>query len=130
MTLSIRIFLFLAAATLVGIGATIAFVPHVIYADGGMPDNLMAVSDIRSAGSLLLTLGVCVFAAGLRLIPVRFALIVSAITFLSYGMGRVLSVGLDGFSGSSIFAIAGLEWALGIAALGALFVLRSNRSET
>lgn len=131
MILPIRIILFLAAATLVGIGGMIAFMPHVVYgaANGGLPDDILLRSDIRSAGSLLLAFGICVFAAGLRMIPVRFALLVSAIAFLSYGMGRLLSLGLDGMPGPSIYVIAGLEWTLGLAALAGLFLLRPERPE-
>lgn len=132
MTLPIRIFLFFAAMVLVGIGTTLAFAPHLIYSgiEGGMPASVMLISDIRSAGVLLLTLGVCVFAAGLRMVPTRFALVVLAIAALSYGIGRFVSFALDGVPGPSIYFIAGIEWALGILALGALFSLRTSGSKT
>lgn len=128
MTIPTRILLFLAAITLIGVGGMIALAPELMYAGPGMamPDNIVLTSDIRASGTFLLTCGMTVLAAAAGLIARRFALIISAIAFLSYGMGRVLSLGLDGMPDAKILTAAGIEWALGLAALAVLWSTRTR----
>ena len=128
MSFPTRLVLFLAALTMIGIGATIALAPHVLYSqpDGSMPGDIVLASDLRSSGSFLLVCGLIVLSAGFGLIARRAALSLAAIAFLSYGLGRVLSFVMDGIPNATILTAAGVEWVLGLATLATLWVTRPS----
>ena len=82
-----------------------------------MAADVVLSSDVRSGGALLLLCAGFLAYAALRSIHVRPALHLTALTYLGYGLGRLVSLVLDGHMNTMLVAITALEWGMGIAAL-------------
>lgn len=123
MPLLVKPYLFLSAAVLLLVGALLSFAPEVLYASSGqdLPAAVMIRSDLRAGGMLLLLSGLFVGAATLNLRSARPALQLSALVYLGYGLGRIASLAFDGTPDTTLMAVTGVEWLLGLAAVALLW---------
>jgi len=100
------------------IGLAILLVPATMFAGNAIVLNAGAdlFSEARAPGALLITLGgfilLTVFRPKLR----SAGLSVSAAVYLSYGMGRLLSLYVDGHPGDALIQAMAIELCLGAAA--------------
>ncbi|MBT8154856.1 DUF4345 domain-containing protein [Epibacterium ulvae] len=119
-----NIFLIVSAAVLVAVGSALSFAPDVLYhgSGAGLPDMTLLRSDLRSGGALLLLIGLYAFWSALFAQELRPALGLSALTYLGYGLGRLVSIGFDGPATGTLLTIIVLEWILGLIAL--VFAMR------
>ncbi|MYM57014.1 DUF4345 domain-containing protein [Thalassovita mangrovi] len=119
MTKFIKPFLFLSSTVLLLVGLMLSFAPDVMYASSGhsLPDMTLLRSDLRSGGMVLLVCGLFVLWSALRGSRIELALLISALAFLGYGLGRVVSLGFDGAPDATLATVMAIEWALGLAAL-------------
>lgn len=109
-------------------GAYVTFAPVALHASAGVVLNTSAslMSEVRAPGGVLLAGGV-LMAAGAFIARVRHtALTLSALIYLSYGVTRLFSIGVDGLPHDNLIAATVLELMLGVAALSAL--IRGDRS--
>ncbi len=114
----------------IGFGAAILFAPEAFYATYGIKlgNDASQLNEIRASGGALLGIGL-VIVSGAIFSKLTFAsLIVSSAVYLSYGLSRLLSIGLDGSPDSGLVAAAALELAIGAISLFALF--RSHKTAT
>ncbi|MDE4174762.1 DUF4345 domain-containing protein [Phaeobacter sp. PT47_59] len=127
MSYLIKPFLFLSAAVLMMVGVMLSFAPEVLYASSGqvLQDSVLIRSDLRAGGMLLLLSGVFVLWAALRGNQIRPALQLSALIYLGYGLGRIVSIALDGAPDATLVTVTAIEWALG---LGALALMRQGKT--
>lgn len=115
-----RIFLALAAIVLAAVGGMLTFAPSALYHDSvaALSADLVLSSDIRSAGTFLLGSAAAIAIAASRNVHVMPALVLTAIAYIGYGVGRGLSVVLDDGTNSLLVAVTAVEWAFGLVALG------------
>lgn len=130
MSILVKFYLFLSAVVLLLVGGMLSLAPEILYASSGqpLPETVMLRSDLRAGGVLLLASGLYVAAALLRSADLRTALQLSALIYLGYGMGRVLSIGFDGAPDAALLTVTAIEWALGLAAVVLLSLLPAGEA--
>lgn len=112
--------LFFAGITAVGIGAALVLRPDVMHAANGVTlgENASLLSEIRAPGGALLAVGVLLCAAAFVRRLVFAATVAGTVTFLGYGIARVLSMVTDGMPASALVTACVFELVIG--ALGVL----------
>lgn len=118
----------LTALTSFAIGSLLVFAPTFLFGLNGivLDPSAAMMSEVRSPGVLILLVGI-VAATGLLHQPFeRPALMISAGLLLSYGVGRLISLPIDGMPPASLQIAAAVELGLGAwcAALAILSVER------
>jgi hypothetical protein len=127
MKISTRNFLALSATILFAVGVMLTFFPQMMY--HSLPGEVILRSDIRSAGTVLLLGAGCVGIAAAMGIQGLAALILSALLYLGYGLGRIVSAMLDGSMTPTLVTVTAVEWVMGaIAAYLAVREIRRNQS--
>ena len=122
-----KIILFIAGiiGLLVGIAST--FLPVTFYSSAHiLPDNIYLLSEIRAAGAVLLIGSVFIIWGAIRQTQKKQALFIACLLYLSYGIGRVISIALDGQPPVEIMLIMALEFIIG----GLCFWLLNHQSTT
>ncbi|WP_281612749.1 DUF4345 domain-containing protein [Flammeovirga sp. SubArs3] len=126
---TLKVYLLLSGILLSIIGALTSFNPIEIKANEGiiLAGNPSALNDVRSFGMLLIA--TALFSSiGVFKESIRKPAIISVFTlFLSLGLGRVLSIALDGFPSDGILKATVLELVLGIIGV-TLFSVYKNKS--
>lgn len=123
MTKATRLYLFLSSAILLLVGLMLSFMPDVLYASSGqtLPDMVMLRSDLRSGGMLLLATGAGILWSAITRRNMRLALGLSALAYLGYGLGRIVSIFFDGPPDATLVLVTGIEWGFGLIALALLW---------
>ncbi len=125
------IFLVVAGAIAILIGAAILFFPRAFFATNHIvlaaDPNLM--SEIRAPGGLLLIAGLFVLASGFVHKLTQLGLMVSAFGFGAYGGARLISLAVDGLPSETLLFAMVLELVLAVMAL-ALALTRQNQVAT
>lgn len=105
----------LTALTCFAIGSLLAFAPAYLFGLNGiiLDPSAAMMSEIRSPGVLILLVGIVAAAGLLNRAIERPALMVSAGLLLSYGVGRLVSLPLDGMPPASLQMAAAVELGLG-----------------
>ena len=126
-----KIYLFISGLVLSAIGGLTTFTPTMIKAKVGidLADNANALNDVRSIGMLLLATALLSFLGSFKNSLRKPAIISSFLLFLSLGLGRILSIALDGMPSSEMIKGTGLEMILGVVGL-IIFMLSNNKSNT
>lgn len=103
--------------------------PSAVHAASGGPAvlDVVATSDLRGAGALLVAVAVVLLGAGVRGRHVDAALGLGAAAYLAYAAGRVLGVVLDGHPGGGVLVAGAVELVLGAACVAALVLGRRRR---
>jgi len=126
-TIWVKLVLALSGVIGVGIGLSALFWPRAFYASSGtiLGDDISLMSEIRAPAMVLVLFGLVMLAA-VAIPKIReVALWAAALMYLSYGMGRVVSVALDGVPHVNILAALGLELVIGLLCI---YVLRAQRA--
>ena len=115
----LKVYLFLSGLILSIIGTLTTFNPVNIKAEEGIEvaGNASAINDVRSFGMLLLATAILSIIGALNSSLRKPATISAFLLFLSLGMGRILSILMDGMPSDGIVKATGLEMILGIAGL-------------
>ncbi len=124
----LKIYLFIAGLILTAIGSLTTFNPIAIKANEGIDiaGNSSALNDVRSFGVLLLAFAFFSFLGSFKNALRKSAAITIPLLFLSLGIGRLLSILLDGMPSDGMVKATGLEIILGILGL-VLFSLNSKK---
>lgn len=126
-TIWVKLVLALAGITGVGIGLSALFWPRAFFASSGtiLGDDISLMSEVRAPAMVLVLFGGAILGAvvipGLR----KVGLWAAAMLYLSYGMGRVISVVLDGVPHVNILTALGIELVIG---LFCAYILWSHRA--
>ncbi|GGL39495.1 DUF4345 domain-containing protein [Planomonospora parontospora] len=109
------------------IGAATLLAPAALHGLNGIELGVEPglLSEVRAAGGALLASGVLI---GLGAFVPRLAFtaaLLGTVTYLAYGLSRVLSIAVDGMPGSGLVLAAAVETALGLAC--ALVLARRRR---
>ena len=111
-----RLVLGAAGIIALGIGLAILSDPSGFYAgygvDIGADPNLR--SELRAPGANLAVLGAIILAGAVWSVWARISAILGAAVFLAYGVGRVVSMALDGYPGQGLVEAAVIEFVIGL----------------
>jgi len=112
---AVKVLQFIAGLIGIVIGVGMAFVPVVFQSSAGITlgENVSLLSETRSPGSLLLVgsliVLVSVFKSSLRYI----ALVLTSLMYLGYGVGRIISLIVDGLPHQSLLIALVFELLVG-----------------
>ena len=125
------IVLFVAGFTALLIGAYIALDPKGFYSSYGiaLEGNPDMLSELRAQGTNLAVLGTAIVAGALRASIRQVAIAVSLMVFMSFSVGRTLSLLLDGPPSQAVIVALLIEVAIAALCVAA-FMRRSVRSYT
>ena len=121
-----RSILGLAGLVAVGIATTILFTPGAFYGGYGIDvmGNPTLANELKAPSGALLVAGLLMFFGVIRRDWLLPSLAIAVIVYLSYGFGRLLSIGLDGVPHSGMVAAAVIEFVIGAVCLSALHHVR------
>ncbi|WP_412986036.1 DUF4345 domain-containing protein [Pontimicrobium sp. IMCC45349] len=124
----LKIYLFISGLILTAIGSLTIFNPINIKANEGIEiaENASALNDVRSFGMLLLATALLSFLGSFKSPFRKSAAISTFLLFLSLGLGRLLSIFLDGMPSDGMVKATGLEIILGMLGL-ILFISNSKK---
>lgn len=125
-----KVFLSLAGIIGVGIGGALLFAPAAFQAGVGIVigDNINLLSEMRAPGGAILFAGVLIFWGAFNAQMAPVSLLISAYLHLSYGVGRVLSMMVDGMPHDTLVIATGYELVVGLLSLFLLLKLRRSQS--
>ncbi|MEV8632451.1 DUF4345 domain-containing protein [Streptosporangium sp. NPDC051023] len=112
----------------IGIGGAILLAPVAFHEVNGIHlDGSSLLSETRAPGGALLATGVLITLGAFVPRLTFTAAIAGALTYLSYGLSRVLSVAVDGVPASGLVLSAAVEMVIGLAC--ALVLVRHIRQD-
>jgi len=126
-----QVILFLSGLVAVAIAATILVAPDVFYAGYGIEvgGNATLANELKAPAGALLVAGLLMFAGVFRSGLAMVSLATATAVYLSYGLGRALSIAIDGLPHSGMVSAAVIEIAIGaICLVTLLFVRRTSAS--
>ena len=125
-----RLVLLLSGIVAVAIAGTILTAPDVFYAGYGIQvgGNATLANELKAPAAALLVAGLLMFAGVFRSRFVVASLVTATLVYLSYGMGRVVSIAIDGLPHSGMVGAAGIEIVIGAVCLMTLLHVRSSRA--
>ena len=126
---SIRVMLFLCGLIASGIAATILFAPDAFYAGYGIEvgSNATLANEMKAPAGALLVAGLLMFAGVFRSQLAFISLATATAVYLSYGLGRLISIAVDGMPHSGMVNAAGIEIVIGTVCLLTLLYVRRVR---
>ena len=127
---TIRMMLFLCGLIASGIAATILFAPDAFYASYGIEvgSNATLANEMKAPAGALFVAGLLMFAGVFRSRFAVISLVTATAVYLSYGLGRVISIAVDGLPHSGMVSAAGIEILIGTACLLTLLYARRASS--
>jgi len=124
MKISMSLKLYLIVSGLIGavVGAAILLLPAALHATNGVDlgESASLLSEIRAPGGALLAAGIGIVYGAYRPKYATQAAFVSIAFYLSYGVSRLISMGLDGMLAPGLVAVTALELTMGLAGIIAL----------
>ncbi len=121
-TFWIQLLLFVSGTVVAGIGTAMLFTPIAFHASSGivLGDNVSLMNEMRAMGAGLLGAGLFVV-AGAFVSRLRFtAIVLTGLLNLSYGLGRLVSMNVDGVPHNILVSAMGVEIIIGGLCLAAL----------
>lgn len=115
----LKIYLIVSGLILTAIGSLTSFNLINIKANEGIniAGNPSALNDVRSFGVLLLATAILLFLGSFKRSLTKSANIAAFLLFLALGLGRLLSIFLDGMPSEGMVKATGLEIILGLVGL-------------
>lgn len=112
----LKIYLIISGLLLSVIGTLTAFNPVEIKANEGIEitGNASALNDVRAFGILLLAIAILSFSGAIKVTTKKTAAITVPLLFISLGIGRVISILLDGMPSDGMVKATILEFVLGL----------------
>ncbi|MGK4007074.1 DUF4345 domain-containing protein [Sorangium sp. So ce1036] len=121
--------LLIAGLVLLGIGGATLLAPAAFHATSGIElgDSRSLLSETRAAGGSLLGSGVLIMLGAFASRLAFTATIVGAVTYVSYGLSRLLSMAVDGMPAQALVLATVVELVLGLSCVAALVWRRERR---
>ncbi|WNJ20304.1 DUF4345 domain-containing protein [Pontibacter sp. G13] len=122
----LQVILFIAAAMLIGVGIFSLTNPIAFVARNGVDvaGNLSLLNDIRGNGGLMLGGGLVIL-LGVIFSRIRYAsTVTAALLYLFFGLGRVVSILVDGMPSDTLVKATVVELVVGVVVLIAYFRFR------
>lgn len=116
---ALKLFLIISGLLLTFIGGATLFAPVAMKASAGIDisNNISIINDIRATSALILVIAlITLLGAFVKKLTFTSSLI-SFLLFLSLGIGRSMSILIDGLPVDGLIKATGLEFILGIIGL-------------
>ena len=122
----VKAILIISGLILMIIGTATLFAPVAFLGTTGIDlgGQINLLSEIRAPGAALLASGLIILLGAFVTRLTSTSAVISTLLFLSYSIGRILSIVIDGQPAQSIMGATVIEMILGLAGL---FVLMSHR---
>ena len=122
----VKAILVISGLILMIIGTATLFAPVAFLGTTGIDlgGQINLLSEIRAPGAALLASGLIILLGAFVTRLTSTSAVISTLLFLSYSIGRILSIVIDGQPAQSIMGATVIEMILGLAGL---FVLMSHR---
>ena len=113
---AVKTFLMLSSAIGLYVGVGLLFFPVSFQAQSQivLGDNISLLSDTRAPGAAIFFSSTLILQGVFRERWSYISLLLSSLIFLSYGIGRMLSLLLDGFPAQGLFVAMIIELLLGV----------------
>ena len=124
------IYLVIAGLLLLAIGSAILLAPLAFHGSNGviLGDNPNLLSEVRAPGGLLAASGIIILVGAFRVRLRVSAVQLATLVYGSFGLGRLMSMALDGMPSSSIVGATSLE--LIVAFVGLVILRRAHMQRT
>ncbi len=121
-----RLVLVFSAVIAVAIAATILFAPDAFYSGYGLEvaGNATLANELKAPAGMLLAAGLLMFAGVFRSELAVVSLATATLVYLSYGLGRVLSIAIDGLPHNGMVSAAVVELVVGAVCLATFLRVR------
>lgn len=128
MRLAVPLLLGVAGVILLYVGFSTLVTPHAFFAASGtaLGSEPSLMSEVRAPGGMLLVSGMIVGLGAFRRDMAALALGLTALTYLTFGASRLVSVALDGMPSDALVWAMAIELAVGALAMTAFIRTRSN----
>jgi len=122
--------LFVAGSIGIGIGTALLLVPVSLHSTSGIDlgGNISLLSETRAPGGALLAIGTLILLGAFVPRLTFTSAVVATVTYLAYGLSRVLSMAVDGRPADVLVQAAVAEIAIGLVCLAALIKFREPNS--
>lgn len=113
---AVKAFLMLSSIIGLYVGGGLLFFPVSFQAESQivLGDNISLLSDTRAPGAAIFFSSILILLGVFRERWSYLSLLLSSLIYLSYGIGRMLSLVLDGFPAQGLFIAMFLELLLGL----------------
>lgn len=120
----------IAGLIMLAIGGAILLVPHAFHGGNGIAlgNDPNLLSEIRAPGGLLACSGITILVGAFRNQLRSLAATLSVLVYGSFGVSRLVSIGLDGMPSSSIVGAAAVEFAVASAGVFIMWQEGSKRA--
>jgi len=114
-----RTYLLFAGLAATWIGFALVTDPRAFHATNGieLASAANAMSEVRAPGAALLAFGLLIGSGAFFRSVARLSTVTSAVLYLGYGLGRVVSYAVDGNPGEGLVGAMAIEFVLGALAL-------------
>ena len=111
-----KTYLSITGLLLLGIGGSTLLFPEMIKAASGIDlgNNINLLNETRASAALLLVAALLTLSGVVNRYLTQTATIIAPLSFLAIGLGRLLSILLDGMPVDSLVKATALEFILGI----------------
>jgi len=125
----LKVILFISGLLLMIIGSAILFAPVVFSARNGIElgGNISLLNDTRAAGASLLASGFVILLGAFIQKLAYTSVLVAIIAFLSYAIGRIFSIAIDGTPTEGLIKATVVELIIGLLNV---FVLYKYKNKT
>ena len=108
------------------IGVSILVRPVPFYASTGidLSQSVSMLSELRAIGATFVSCSVLVLLGTLRSSLTGFAILLSAMLYLSCAFGRLVSLVLDGTPSTPLLIVMCLEWVIGLTCAACAYRMR------
>jgi len=115
----VKVFLILCAIIGIYVGGGLLFFPIQFQAQSHIVigENISQLSETRAPGAAVFFTSIVILLGVFRARWMETSLLLSALFFLSYGLGRMLSLLMDGMPDQALFAAMIIELLIGLIAL-------------
>lgn len=126
----LKVLLFISGLIAASIGAAILLTPTTFYASNGidLTGNISLLNEIRASGGALLAAGILIISGSFMHRLTFTALVVASMLYLSYGLSRILSFGIDGIPSEGLVQAAVLEVIIGAICVWAFVKYRTIKT--
>ena len=122
-------YLILSGMLLTFIGGSTLFMPVIMKASAGIDivGNINILNDVRASAALILGAAILMVLGAFASRLTFTSSLISFVLFLSLGIGRVISIVLDGMPVDGLIKATGLEFVLGI--IGVILFIKNQEKK-
>lgn len=128
----LKTLLFLSGLVAMGVGGAILLMPVAFHATNGIElgSSLSLLNEVRAPGGALFAMGALILTGAFMRRLAFTSTLVSAVLYLSYGLSRILSMGIDGMPAEGLVLATILEVTIGLLCAFALVRWRALPSRS